>query len=65
MAQSCVKDLVLPPQLWHSLTVAWVRSLVWELPHAVGTAKKERKIERKKKGKKKRKERGTKKETAV
>ena len=35
-----VKGLVLSP-LW--LQSQWVRSLAWELPHALGTAKKKKK----------------------
>ena len=38
--------------------MAWVPSLAWELPHAVGTATKKKKKKKKKKRKKKKKEKG-------
>ena len=46
---SGLKDLVLP-QLQHRLQLAWIQSLAWELPCAMGAA-----ILKKKKKKKKKK----------
>ena len=38
-----VKDLVLSSQCLGSPALVWVQSLAWELPHAMGVAKKEKK----------------------
>ena len=50
-----VKDPVLS-LLWLGATaVAWIRSLAWELPDAMGKAKRKEEAEKKKKTKRKRK----------
>ena len=41
----CVKDPALSLQWLRSLTVVWAGSLAWELPHAVGVATKEKKVD--------------------
>ena len=51
VGSSCVEQQVkepgLPPLWGQAATVAWVRSLAWELPHAVCEATKKKKKKKK------------------